>query len=126
MLNGGIQFEIESGGNAELRQCVLYRSLHKCINDLFVLEFYLLLGRMNVDVDLLRIKIDKEYIEWKMIGGQHSLKSTHYRMVQIPAFDKAVIDKKVLLSSCFARCVGFAYKAANIQIIGFFFNGDQF
>ena len=30
-----------------------------------------------------------------MIGGQHSLKGTHYRMVQIPASDKAVIDKKV-------------------------------
>ena len=53
-LNGSIQVKIERRRNAELRQRMFYRRLHKSIHNLFIFKLYFLLGGMHIYIYLRR------------------------------------------------------------------------
>src|SRR5580704_12900112 len=91
--------------------------LHKGIDNLFIFKFYLLFSRVHIDVQLRWIKIDKQYIQRIIFGWNHFLVSAHYSMVKVGAFDKAIIYKEILVTSCFLCCFWFTYKAVNVQVI---------
>ena len=67
-----------------------------------------------------------KHIERKTIDGDHFLVCTHDRMVQVCAADETVINKKILVASCFLCSLGLAYKTIDIQVIRLLLHGYQF
>src|SRR4029453_16851835 len=46
-------------------------------------------------------------------------------MVKIRAFDKAIVDKKILVASCLLRSLWFTHKTIDIHIVRFLFHRNQ-
>ena len=53
-------------------------------------------------------------------------KGIHHRMVQVCAFYKSVVHKKVLIASCLLRGLRFTYKTVDIHVIGLLLHTHQF
>ena len=78
---------------------------------------------MDIDINLCRIKINKQNIHRETITRYHSLESIHHRVVQVRAFNKTIVNKKILLTSCLLSGFRLSNKPIDIQVIGFFFYG---
>src|SRR5579862_180589 len=116
LLDRWIQIKIQCWRDAELGERVLDCRLDKCIHDFFILELDFLFCRVNVDVQFCRIKVYKKNIQWETVRGYHLLESAHYRMVQVGAPDKPVIDKQVLIPARFFGCFRLADESAYVQV----------
>ncbi len=100
--------------------------LQKRIDDLLVVEFYFLLGRMHVDIYLYRIEIDKQRIEWKAVPRDHLRKSTHDGMIQVRTPDESVVHKKILVPPRLLGRFGLADKSIHVQVVCILLHRDQF
>lgn len=98
-------------------QCVFNSSLHKSINDLLIFELDLLFGRVYIDVYLRRIKLNINNITREAVFSDQSFKSRIDRMIEVSAFDEAVVDKEILVATRLARCFRFTHKTVNVHVI---------
>ena len=125
MLDGSIKFKIKCWCNAELGQGMFHGRLHESINNLFVIKLDFLLGRMYVDIEVLRVKIDEQCIHGETVFGDQFLKCIHDGMIEVSAFYETVVHKKILVSPCFFSSFRLAYKTINIQVICLLFYTHQ-
>ena len=105
---------------------MFYRCLYKSINDLFIFKFYFLFCRVHIHIHLLRVKVNKKHIHRETVFGNHFLVGIHHCMIQIGAFNKAVVDEKILITSGFLSRFRLTHKTINVHVISFFFYSNQF
>ena len=91
-----------------------------------VTEAHFRFRRMHVHIHHSRIQVNEQYIHRKTIGSDHLLVRIHHGVIEIGALDKPVINKKVLIASCFFSRFRFANKPVNVHVIGFLFYRYQF
>ena len=65
---------------------------------------------MNVHIDGLRIDIENQEIARLLITGDELIVASHHRLVKIWVAHIPPIDEEELLSTSFARMLGFSHK----------------
>ena len=80
---------------------------------------------MYVDIDGSRIYIQKQHIKRVLICLNQSLVGSIYCMVEVAAFDVAIVDEEKLLPTRFFSVFWLAYIALDAEMGSFFLTGDE-
>ena len=98
--------EIYAGSEGVAAECLAHRSLYDVENDLFVLELDLRLGRVDVDVHLLRRGLQIDEIGWQISLGDEFLVGQADRLVEVGRAEVAAIDEEILAARRLAGILG--------------------
>src|SRR3989338_4295039 len=118
--------EIERRRNIEFTQSESNSAFQDGINRFVFLKLDFCFGRMNVDIYLFRIDLQKQEIAWKRFPRKQLFKSRIHGVIKVSIPEKAVVDKEKLFTARFPGSFRFSYKSFNPNNVGTFSNRNQF
>src|SRR5690606_34911281 len=77
-------------------QCLFYRSPYNSIYCSFIVKFYFCFCRMDIDVYMHRVNLNKQNIERIAFFWQQSFKSVKDSMIEIAVSDIPIVHKEKL------------------------------
>src|SRR5690606_2508928 len=114
---GKIHIKVKvQGRNYVMRtQCLFNGGPNHAVNGPFILELDFRFGRMDVDIDMGRIDVEKENIKRMLVWGYQRFIGIGYRMVQVIASYITVIYEKELIPPAFFSLL----RLADISLDGY-------
>ena len=80
---------------------------------------------MDVDIDCRGINVQKQHIKRVLICLNQALKSGVYCVVEVAAFDVAIVDEEKLFAPRFFGVLRFAYIPFDAEMGSFFLTGNE-
>ena len=120
-----VQFKIQRRRQVIDPDCLPDGGHHDSINRPFVVEFYLCFGRVNIDVDVRGVDLDKQHIKRVVRIGDGSFVGPDHGVVQVIVFDVPVVDEKVLFVPRLPGRFGLANIAVHRYVGCFFVAGGE-
>ena len=117
-LHGAFGVEIDAGAETVAPERLLDAGIENLEDDGVVLEFDLRLGRVDVDVDGVRVRLQEDEVGGRDPVRDHFFVGLHHSLVEIGAAEVASVDEEVLVAEGLAGGVGAADEAAHAHLGG--------
>src|SRR5690606_37175444 len=112
----GVDGVVHGRAQVKSSQGPFYRSLEHGIDGSFVVKFDLGLRRMHIDVYMPGVQFYKKDKERKAGFGDQAMKCLANGVIQVAAFDKAVVDEEKLVAAGLPGKLRFSDVAGDLYV----------